>query len=53
MLSVELGHLARVLDIVGQGRDISRNAKIWSKRTREAVLSKTVSDQSVLHLLRC
>lgn len=43
MLSVELDHLATILDATGQGANISQSAKEWSARIRDAVWDTTVS----------
>ncbi|KAJ7698396.1 Six-hairpin glycosidase-like protein [Mycena rosella] len=49
MLSVELGHLADVLGASGQaksgqGKNISAQAKVWSKRVSDAVWGTTLVD---------
>lgn len=43
MLSVELTHLADLLESVGQGRNISRQAREWSSRIHDAIWDTTVS----------
>lgn len=45
MLSVELKHLADVLDATGQLRNVSSQAKEWSTR-----ISKAIWDTTVRHL---
>lgn len=42
MLSVELAHLADLLDATKQAQDISREARVWSARTKKAVWDHTV-----------
>ncbi|THV03293.1 hypothetical protein K435DRAFT_292465 [Dendrothele bispora CBS 962.96] len=42
MLSVELSHLADILDAAGQGQNISQSAREWSERIRSAVWNTTV-----------
>ncbi|KAJ8523499.1 hypothetical protein ONZ45_g18 [Pleurotus djamor] len=44
MLSVELGHLADVLDDAKQARNVSRLAKQWSKTIHDAIWDTTVVD---------
>ncbi|GLB33616.1 putative DUF1237 containing protein [Lyophyllum shimeji] len=44
MLSVELQNLADVLDATGQLPDVSRDAKTWSSRVRDAIWKYTVVD---------
>ena len=43
MLSVELGHLADILDQAKQSPDVSKQARDWSGKIRAAVDSTTVS----------
>jgi uncharacterized protein len=43
MLSVELKHLANILDSVGELRNISQQAKKWSTRIHDAIWQTTVS----------
>ncbi|KAJ6545770.1 hypothetical protein B0H19DRAFT_1267133 [Mycena capillaripes] len=48
MLSVELGHLADILTALGQsktaqGKNVSEQATLWSKRTRDAIWNTTAS----------
>jgi hypothetical protein len=42
MLSVELGHLADVLDSINVYPKISSEARIWSKRIHDAIWNSTV-----------
>ncbi|KAJ6576272.1 Six-hairpin glycosidase-like protein [Mycena sp. CBHHK59/15] len=46
MLSVELTNLARILDAAGpaRGRNISAQAKVWSKRVHDAIWATTLVD---------
>ncbi|KAG9219148.1 hypothetical protein CCMSSC00406_0001558 [Pleurotus cornucopiae] len=44
MLSVELGHLADVLDQAKQARNISRLARQWSKTIHDAIWDTTIVD---------
>lgn len=37
MLSVEPAHLANMLDVVGQLRNVSEQAKEWSSRIHDAI----------------
>jgi hypothetical protein len=50
MLSVELTHLANLLDTTRQAKNISSSAKVWSKRIHDAIWSTTVSS---CHLSGC
>lgn len=43
MLSVELSHLADVLDAAGQGKNISQSARDWSSKVHDAIWNTTVS----------
>jgi hypothetical protein len=43
MLSVELKHLADILDNVGQLSNVSQQAKDWSTRIHDAIWETTVS----------
>lgn len=43
MLSVELTHLAEVLDAIGQMPDLSKEAKTWSSRLNDAIWTHTVT----------
>lgn len=43
MLSVELGHLADVLDQAKQSRNISRLARQWSQTIHDAIWDTTVN----------
>ena len=43
MLSVELGHLADILDSVNVLPDSSREARVWSLRIHDAIWNSTVS----------
>ena len=42
MLSVELAHLANMLDATGQLRNVSEQAKEWSSRIHDAIWKTTV-----------
>jgi hypothetical protein len=42
MLSVELGHLADVLDEVGELKNVSSKAREWSARIKDAIWQTTV-----------
>lgn len=42
MLSVELGHLADVLDQVGELKNVSSKAREWSARIKDAIWQTTV-----------
>ena len=42
MLSVELNHLANILDDTKQLQDVSRQARELSERIRDAILETTV-----------
>ncbi|KAJ7278384.1 Six-hairpin glycosidase-like protein [Mycena rebaudengoi] len=42
MLSVELTHLANLLDTTRQAKNISSSAKVWSKRIHDAIWSTTL-----------
>lgn len=42
MLSVELAHLADVLDSLNQLHDISQEARQWSTKIHDAIWSTTV-----------
>lgn len=42
MLSVELTHLANMLDATGQLRNVSEQAKQWSSRIHNAIWKTTV-----------
>ncbi|KAF9263589.1 hypothetical protein L218DRAFT_959124 [Marasmius fiardii PR-910] len=44
MLSVELTHLAAILDATGKARNISQSAKEWSARIHDAIWNTTVLD---------
>ncbi|KIY72929.1 glycoside hydrolase family 125 protein [Cylindrobasidium torrendii FP15055 ss-10] len=44
MLSVELGHLADILDATGQAADVAAQATEWSTRIRDAIWEHTVAD---------
>ncbi len=44
MLSVELGHLATILDSTGKGRNISALAKQWSSRIHDSIWENTIVD---------
>ncbi|RDB23260.1 hypothetical protein Hypma_009548 [Hypsizygus marmoreus] len=44
MLSVELKHLADVLDATNQLQDVSRGARVWSARIHDAIWKTTVVD---------
>jgi uncharacterized protein len=52
MLSVELSHLADILDAAGQGQNISQSARERSTRIHDAVWNTTVSFQSVKLLIQ-
>jgi hypothetical protein len=43
MLSVELTHLAAILDSAGELRNVSQQAKQWSSRIHNAIWKTTVS----------
>ena len=44
MLSVELGFLAEIMDVVGHGSsEISSSARTWSNRVKDALWETTVS----------
>jgi meiotically up-regulated gene 157 (Mug157) protein len=52
MLSVELGHLADILTASGQsktaqGKNVTEQATLWSKRTHDAIWNTTASCISV------
>ncbi|KAF7344688.1 hypothetical protein MVEN_01629100 [Mycena venus] len=54
MLSVELGHLADILTASGQsktaqGKNVSEQATLWSKRTRDAIWNTTAGYISVVN----
>lgn len=42
MLSVELTHLANMLDATGQLHNVSEQAKEWSSRIHDAIWKTTV-----------
>lgn len=42
MLSVELGHLADILDSARQAKNVSTLAKQWSSRIHDAIWKSTV-----------
>ena len=42
MLSVELGHLAEILDATGKAQNVSDLAKEWSARIHDAIWNGTV-----------
>ncbi|KAK7470856.1 hypothetical protein VKT23_002272 [Stygiomarasmius scandens] len=44
MLSVELSHLADILDAAGQGQNISQSAREWSSTIRSAIWNTTLLD---------
>ncbi|KAF5369901.1 hypothetical protein D9758_001236 [Tetrapyrgos nigripes] len=44
MLSVELTHLADILDAAGQGQNISQSAREWSTRIHDAIWNTTIVD---------
>ncbi|KAL0581969.1 hypothetical protein V5O48_000027 [Marasmius crinis-equi] len=44
MLSVELRHLADMLETTGQAQDVSRSAKEWSSRIHDAIWETAVVD---------
>ncbi len=44
MLSVELGHLATILDSTGKGQNISALAKQWSSRIHDSIWENTIVD---------
>ncbi|KAK1219554.1 hypothetical protein PQX77_017743 [Marasmius sp. AFHP31] len=44
MLSVELGHLAEMLDVTGKAQNVSVLAKEWSGRIRDAIWNTTLVD---------
>ena len=44
MLSVELSHLAAILDSAGELRNVSQKAKEWSSRIHNAIWKTTVSE---------
>ena len=44
MLSVELGHLADILDSAKQAKNVSSLARTWSARISDAVWNTTVRD---------
>jgi len=43
MLSVELSHLGDILDGIGQGENISQQARKWSTTISDAIWKYTVS----------
>lgn len=43
MLSVELGHLADILDSAKQSKNVSTSARQWSLSIRDAIWNSTVS----------
>ena len=47
MLSVELAHLANVLDATGQLHNVSEQAKEWSSRIHDAIWKTTVFQSSI------
>lgn len=50
MLSVELAHLANMLEATGQLHNVSEQAKEWSSRIHDAIWKKTVlQSQITLH----
>ncbi|KNZ74441.1 Meiotically up-regulated gene 157 protein [Termitomyces sp. J132] len=50
MLSVELSHLADVLDDTGQLPDVSEEAKIWSSRVDDAIWTHT--DSRIINVIQ-
>lgn len=44
MLSVELGHLADILDATGQASNVSQSAKEWSTRIHDSIWNHTLVD---------
>lgn len=47
MLSVELTHLANMLDATGQLHNVSEQAKEWSSRIYDAIWKTTVLQSSI------
>ncbi|KAG8692694.1 hypothetical protein FRC09_011029 [Ceratobasidium sp. 395] len=44
MLSVELVHLADILDSIGRSKEVSKNARKWSSQIKNAIWNYTVAD---------
>ncbi|KAG8701788.1 hypothetical protein FRC09_005132 [Ceratobasidium sp. 395] len=44
MLSVELVHLADILDSMGRSKEVSKNARKWSSQIKNAIWNYTVAD---------
>lgn len=53
MLSVELGYLSDILDAAGQAKNISHQAKIWSRRIYDAIWEHAVKYLIHMNLSAC